>query len=58
MVVINRYVGRGIQRRFVVFVIRTRNRHFTVQVNTRTFRWEIATVQLVIRPTVVEGEIV
>ncbi len=58
MIVVDRHIGGGIQRRFVVFVVRTRNGHFTVQVDTRTFGWEEAAVKLVIGPTVVEGEVI
>ena len=58
MIVVDRYIGRRIQRSFVVFVIRTWNGHFTIQVDTRTFRREEAAVELVIGPTVVEGEVV
>ncbi|MNS97686.1 hypothetical protein D3C72_1320280 [compost metagenome] len=58
MVVINREVRRGIQREFVELVIRTRNRHFTVEVNARTFSREEATVKTVIGPAVVKGEVI
>ena len=58
MIVIDRYIGRGIQRRFIVFVVRTRNGDFAVQVDARTFRWEVAAVKLVICPTIVKGEVI
>ena len=58
VIVINRHIGRGIHRQFVVFVIRTRNGHFTIQVDARTVCREVATVKLVICPTVVKGEVI
>jgi hypothetical protein len=58
VIVIDREVGRGIQRDLVELVIGTRNGNFTVQVDARTFRWEVTTVETVIGPAVVEGEVI
>ncbi|CNU54694.1 Uncharacterised protein [Salmonella enterica subsp. enterica serovar Bovismorbificans] len=58
MIVIDRHIGRGIQRHFVVFVVGTWNRHFPRQIDARTVRREITTVKLVIGPAVVKGEVI
>ncbi|MNS94023.1 hypothetical protein D3C72_1282240 [compost metagenome] len=58
MILINWEVRRRVQRNFVELVIRTRNGHFTVQVDARTRCREETTVKAVIRPTVVEGEVI
>lgn len=58
MIVIDREVGRGIQRHLAELVIGARHGHFTVQVDARTFRWEVATVETVIGPAVVKGEVI
>ena len=58
MVIINWEVGRGIQGYLVELIVRARNGHFTVQVDARTFCWEVTTVETVIGPAVVEGEVI
>ena len=58
MIVIDREVGRSIQRHLIELVIGTRDGDFTVQVDARTFRWEVATVETVIGPAVVEAEVI
>ncbi len=58
MIVIDREVGSRVQRHFVELVIGAWNGHFTVQVDARTVRREEAAVKMVIRPAVVEREII
>ena len=58
MIVIDREVGRSIERHLIELVIGTRDGNFTVQVDARTFRWEVTTVETVIGPAVVEGEVI
>ena len=58
MIVIDREIGRGIQRDLIELVIGTRHGNFTVQVDARTFRWEVTTVETVIGPAVVKGEVI
>ncbi|MNZ78777.1 hypothetical protein D3C78_973650 [compost metagenome] len=58
MIVIDREIGCGIKRQFIELVVGTRHGYFTVQIDTRTFGREETTVETVIRPAIVKGEII
>ncbi|MNP76720.1 hypothetical protein D3C76_1740130 [compost metagenome] len=58
MIFVDREVGRGIEGNFVELIIRARDRNFTVQVDARTFGREETTVEAVVRPAIVEGEVI